>query len=89
MAKTQTQQLVPPAKAQFVDNNEAPALVLRVRLNSTRHSELDGRDHRPDLLTEDSAFRALFFRIKGGGTGSGGGPLWAPLSTRGRGVMRV
>jgi hypothetical protein len=34
VAQTQTQQLVAPAKSQFSDNNEAPALVLPVRLNS-------------------------------------------------------
>jgi hypothetical protein len=32
--QTQTQQAMPPAKAQFVDNNGVPALVLPVRLNS-------------------------------------------------------
>jgi hypothetical protein len=33
-AQTQTQQTMPPAKAQFGDGNGVPALVLRVRLNS-------------------------------------------------------
>jgi hypothetical protein len=89
VAQTQTQQLIAPAKFQFSDNNGVPALVLPVRLNSrperTRLSELDSPDHGLGLLTKDSAFRELFFRLNEGVPAPGGRAPLGPLFLLGGG----